>query len=134
MSLDTLPSVPVHPTEDLLEEYSFGRVLEPSLAPLEEHRLDCTLCQGRLLAVDEYTALMKAGIAAMEREREATHPSHRFAFTGMPGVPVMFAAAVILVLVGVTIGWRAQSEAAFASTTPSTSVGNFADAAFCCRR
>jgi hypothetical protein len=57
MSLDTLPSVPVHPTEDLLEEYSFGRVLEPALAPLEEHLLDCTLCQERLLAVDEYTRL-----------------------------------------------------------------------------
>ncbi len=75
MSLDTLPSVPVHPTEDLLEEYSFGRVWEPALAPLEEHLLDCTLCQDRLLAVDEYTALMKAGIAALEREREATRPS-----------------------------------------------------------
>ncbi len=107
MSLDTLPSVPVHPSEDLLEEYSFGRVLEPALAPLEEHLLDCTLCQARLLAVDEYTALMKAGIAAMERERDV-RPSLRFALPRMPGYPVVFAAAVMMVLVGVTLGWRAQ--------------------------
>jgi len=117
MSLDTLPSVPVHPTEDLLEEYSFGRVLEPALAPLEEHLLDCALCQARLLAVDEYTALMKAGIAAMEREREATSPSRRFAFPRMAGFPIVLTAAVMLVLVGVTIGWRLQPWSASGSTT-----------------
>ncbi len=114
MSLDTLPSVPVHPTEDLLEEYSFGRVLEPALAPLEEHLLDCTLCQDRLLAVDEYTALMKAGIAAIEREGAVTRPSPRFA---IPGAPVVFAGALMLVLVGVTIGWRLQPPAAVASAS-----------------
>ena len=117
MSLDTLPSVPVHPTEDLLEEYSFGRVLEPALAPLEEHLLDCTLCQDRLLAVDEYTALMKAGIAALEREGAVTPPSPRFA---IPGAPLVFAGAVMLVLLGITIGWRLQPAAAVASTSAMT--------------
>jgi len=117
MSLDTLPSVPVHPTEDLLEEYSFGRVLEPALAPLEEHLLDCTLCQARLLAVDEYTALMKAGLAAMERERESTNPSRRFAIPRVPGFPVVLTAAVMLVLVGVTIGWRLQPRSGSGSAT-----------------
>ena len=117
MSLDTLPSVPVHPTEDLLEEYSFGRVLEPALAPLEEHLLDCALCQERLLAVDEYTALMKAGIAAIEREGAAPKASPRFA---IHGTPVVFAAAVMLVLIGVTIGWRLQPSAAVASASAMT--------------
>jgi hypothetical protein len=119
MSLDTLPSVPVHPTEDLLEEYSFGRVLEPALGELEEHLLDCILCQGRLLAVDEYTALMKAGIAALEHEGEGSRPSPNFAFGGTPGIPVFFAAAVMLVLVGVTIGWRLQPSSA-AAPAPSS--------------
>jgi hypothetical protein len=122
MSLDTLPSVPVHPTEDLLEEYSFGRVLEPALAPLEEHLLDCTLCQNRLLAVDEYTALMKAGIAAMERERAGGSPSPGFAFPKMPGFPVVLTAAVMLVLVGVTIGWRLQPSSAATSSSTATAV------------
>jgi hypothetical protein len=117
MSLDTLPSVPVHPTEDLLEEYSFGRVVEPELAPLEEHLLDCPLCQDRLLAVDEYTALMKAGMAAIERQREATPAAPRFA---IPGAPVLCAAAVMLVLVGVAMGWRLQTSAAVASASSMT--------------
>jgi len=91
--------------------------LEPALAPLEEHLLDCALCQARLLAVDEYTALMKAGIAAMDREREATSPSRRFAFPRMAGFPIVLTAAVMLVLVGVTIGWRLQPWSASGSTT-----------------
>lgn len=122
MSLDTLPSAPVHPTEDLLEEYSFGRVFEPALAPLEEHLLDCTLCQERLLAVDEYTALMKAGIAAIEKEREVTTPSPRFVFPRLPGFPVVLAAAVTLVLAGVTIGWRLQPSSAVASASTTATV------------
>lgn len=114
MSLDTLPSVPVHPTEDLLEEYSFGRVLEPALAPLEEHLLDCTLCQDRLLAVDEYTALMKAGIVALDREDAVSGASPSFAIARAPAV---LAGAVILLLVGVTIGWRLQPPAAVVSAS-----------------
>ena len=117
MSLDTLSSIPVHPTEDLLEEYSFGRVVEPELAPLEEHLLNCTLCQDRLLAVDEYTALMKAGIAAIEREREAARAAPRFA---IPSAPVVFAVAAMLVLVGVVLSWRLQLSSPVASASTMT--------------
>jgi hypothetical protein len=95
--------------------------LEPALAPLEEHLLDCTLCQARLLAVDEYTALMKAGIAAIEREREV-RPAPRFAFPRMPGYPVVFAAVVMLALVGVTLGWRAQPSSAAGSASAVSAV------------
>lgn len=115
MSLDTLPSVPVHPTEDLLEEYSFGRVLEPALAPLEEHLLDCALCQERLLAVDEYNALMKAGATAMKQEGEVSS-ARGLVFAGMPGSHVLLAAAVMVVLAGVTLSWRAQPAPAAASS------------------
>lgn len=113
MSLDVLPSVPVHPTEELLEEYSFGRICEPALGPLEEHLLDCTLCQSRLLVIDEYTALMKAGIAALERDRQAAFGrSPRFALPGIPGVNVLRAAAVMVVLASATIAWRMQPPSA----------------------
>jgi hypothetical protein len=37
MSSDARPSVLVHATEELLEEYSFGRIREPQLGWLEEH-------------------------------------------------------------------------------------------------
>jgi hypothetical protein len=119
MSLDTLPSVPVHPTEDLLEEYSFGRVLEPALAPLEEHLLDCVLCQERLLAVDEYTALMKTGIVALGREGAGHRAFPRFA---VPSVPAMFAVAVMLVLAGVTIGWQLPLSSAGAAAVQLTAL------------
>ncbi|MDP9113348.1 MAG: hypothetical protein M3O20_06665 [Acidobacteriota bacterium] len=117
MSLDTLPSVSVHPTDDLLEEYSFGRVLEPELERIEEHLLDCTFCQDRLLAVDEYTALMKAGIAALEREGEATQAAPHFA---IPGALAVCAAALLLALVGISLGWRLQPSAKVASASVMT--------------
>jgi len=111
MSLDTLPSAPVHPTEELLEEYSFGRVSEPALARFEEHLLDCTLCQARLLAIDEYTALMKAGIAAFERERHAAPPSSSAPSAGfvpprIRGGNLLLGAALVMVLVSAALIWR----------------------------
>ena len=71
MSSDFLPSVSVHPSEDLLEEYSFGRIYEPVLASVKEHLLICDLCQSKLVGIDEYRALLKSGIAALRRERQA---------------------------------------------------------------
>ena len=47
---------------------------------------------------------MKAGIAAMEREREATSPPRPLRISQDAGLPVVLAAAVMLVLVGVTHG------------------------------
>jgi hypothetical protein len=70
MSSDVLPSVPAHPAEDLLEEYSFGRIREPGLTSLEEHLLICAQCQAQLLEIDEYRAVLKSGIAAFERDRQ----------------------------------------------------------------
>jgi hypothetical protein len=71
MSSEAQAWVLVHATEELLEEYVFGRVQEPDLSRLEEHLLICPECQSELLAVEEYTILMKAGLAAFERERRA---------------------------------------------------------------
>jgi hypothetical protein len=48
-----------HPSEDLLEEYAFGRLNELQAAPLEEHLLLCTSCQEVLAGVDQYIHFMK---------------------------------------------------------------------------
>jgi hypothetical protein len=105
MSSDVLPSVPVHPAEDLLEEYSFGRIREPALTPLEEHLLICAQCQTQLLAIDEYRALMKSGITAFERKRQSAFvPSPHYLFPKI-FANVLVAAAVFLMVAGV-IGWR----------------------------
>ncbi len=118
MSSDVLPSVPVHPTEDLLEEYSFGRVAEPALAPLEEHLLLCGQCQTQLVSIDEYRALMKSGITAFERERKSAFvPPPGLAFPKLPG-SVMFAAAILLMVAGV-IAWRVYRPASGASDVTS---------------
>ena len=107
MSSDVLPSVPVHPTEDLLEEYSFGRICEPALTPLEEHLLICAQCQDQLEAIDDYRAVVKSGIAAFERERQSAFvPSPGFVFPKFFG-RMLLATAVLLMVAGV-IGWRAH--------------------------
>jgi hypothetical protein len=36
-----------HPSEDLLERYSMGRLTEAEVAPLEEHLLICGECRNR---------------------------------------------------------------------------------------
>jgi hypothetical protein len=115
LSSDILPSVPVHPTEEILEEYSFGRVCEPALTPLEEHLFDCTLCQSTLLAIDEYRALMKTAMAAREREgRASLAPSSWSALPRIPGFNMALAGAFMLMLLSATIAWRLQTPSSVA--------------------
>jgi hypothetical protein len=110
MSSDVLPSVPVHPAEDLLEEYSFGRIREPGLTSLEEHLLICAQCQAQLLEIDEYRAVLKSGIAAFEQDRRsALAASPRFAFPQLPG-RMLLAAAALLMFAG-AIAWRLYGPA-----------------------
>jgi hypothetical protein len=108
MSPDVLPPVPLHPTEDLLEEYSFGRIGEPALGPLEAHLLLCSVCQAQVAAIDEYRALMKSGITAFERDRVAAlATAPRFAFPGFPSrLNMLLAAAALFMLVALPLAWR----------------------------
>ncbi len=50
----------LHPSEEMLEEYCFSRLLEPTQATVEEHLLVCATCQETLQNLDEYILLMKA--------------------------------------------------------------------------
>lgn len=133
MSTDARPSVLVHATEELLEEYSFGRIREPQLGWLEEHLLICPQCQSELDDIEEYKAFMKAGLASFESERVAAavprdsptgpdSPSHlasglrralslHFAWHGMLAKNLL-AAALFLVLAGTAVTWRMQSPSA----------------------
>ena len=130
MSTDARPSVLVHPTEELLEEYSFGRICEPQLGWLEEHLLICPPCQSQLDDIEEYKVFMKAGLAAFESERQATaapqdSPTRAdsrigprsslrkalslfFALPRMPVTKSLLAPAVLLVLAGTAVAWRMQ--------------------------
>lgn len=136
MSSDARPSVLVHATEELLEEYSFGRICEPQLGRLEEHLLICPQCQMELDDIEEYRVLMKAGLASLERERQAaagpletpTRPgppgrqrsslwkalSLHFAWPRILVTKNLWAAALLLVLAGSTVSWRMQSSVTMA--------------------
>lgn len=136
MSTDARPSVLVHFTEELLEEYSFGRMREPQLGWLEEHLLICPQCQSALEGIDEYKVCMKAGLASLERERQGAagtlgspnHPGRRarlpsllrkglsvhFGWPRMVVTRNLLAAAVLLVLAGTAVAWWMQSSVAMA--------------------
>ncbi len=118
MSFDVVSSVSVHPTEELLEEYSFGRVFQSALVSLEEHLLVCEECQARLLAIDEYKTLMKAGMTAFGAEGQGdAAPSPRFVLPRIPGTQMALAATFIVMLAGAAIVWRVQPPSAAASST-----------------
>jgi len=132
MSTDARTSALVHATEELLEEYTFGRIREPELGWLEEHLLICQQCQSELDDIEEYKVFMKAGLASFESERLAavgpvTSPARpgslvvlwawlrnatslSFALPRMPGVESLLALAVLLVLAGAAVTWRMQSS------------------------
>jgi len=131
MSSDARPSVLVHATEELLEEYSFGRICEPQLGWLEEHLLICAQCQLELDDIEEYKVLIKAGLASLESDRRAaavslespTGPgsldrlasglrrtlSLHFAWPGMLASKNLLAAACLVALAGAIVAWRMQS-------------------------
>jgi hypothetical protein len=133
MSSDARTSVLVHASEELLEEYSFGRICEPQLGWLEEHLLVCLECQSALDDIEEYKVFMKAGLASFERERRATleTPSSaaeldlttppplglrktlplNFTFSRMPLTRNLAAAGLLLGLAGTTV-WRMNAPMA----------------------
>jgi hypothetical protein len=141
MSSDARPSVLVHATEELLEEYSFGRIGEPQLGWLEEHLLICPQCQLELDGIEEYKVFIKAGLASFENDRRAaavaldspTGPgsmnrlasglrralSLHFAWPGMLASKNLLAAACLVALGGAMFAWRMQSPVAMA---PAVSV------------
>ena len=83
-----------HPTEDVLEEYAFGRVEEARAGPLEEHLLICVSCQAALQDIDDYIRLVKAAAA-----RPALQPISSWFTLPRWEWAVAFALALTLILV-----------------------------------
>lgn len=50
---------PVHPSEEVLEEYAFGRLNGDHLNAVDDHLLVCETCQAVLEEADEYIRLVK---------------------------------------------------------------------------
>jgi hypothetical protein len=58
-SVDLTKSFPPHPSEDILEEYVFGRLPEALTAQVEEHLLICHSCQDAVEQTDKFISSMK---------------------------------------------------------------------------
>jgi hypothetical protein len=52
-----------HISEETLETYALGRVLDAQFEPLDEHLLLCPACQIRLEELEEYIEVMRAATA-----------------------------------------------------------------------
>lgn len=69
--MKTTPVFPFHPTPEILEEYSFGRLEGRETDAVEQHLLLCQPCQAALAEIDEYIRLMKGATAGPLPQRPA---------------------------------------------------------------
>lgn len=116
MSVAVSWNVSVHPAEEVLEEYGFGRVHEPALSALEEHLLVCPACRTSLEELDEYAALMKAAMASFERDRgKSPRGSSWFPIPATVRAGILLAAGTMLAFFAASLAWRAQSVPATAT-------------------
>ena len=63
---------PPHPSDELLEEYFFHRLVEAQVAEVEEHLLICEACRNAIRELDAFIPSMKA-----EAARRPTESQHR---------------------------------------------------------
>jgi hypothetical protein len=98
MSVAVLPTFHVHPTEDLLEEYVFGRLSEPALSTLEDHLLICSSCQSALTELDDYIRAAKTALAELQQTGSAPAAMPP-AWARLPGgTTTIWAVALLLAL------------------------------------
>jgi hypothetical protein len=51
-----------HPSNDLLERYSMGRLAKAEMTPLEEHLLVCEECRNRVVQMDLKQAAIREAL------------------------------------------------------------------------
>ncbi len=107
MSVAVLSTFHVHPTEDLLDEYVFGRLQGPALSTLEDHLLTCSSCQSALADLDDYNRAAKTALAELQQASPAS-AAWPPAWARLPGgTTTIWAVGLILVLAGSAMfSWR----------------------------
>jgi anti-sigma factor RsiW len=106
MSVAVLSTFHVHPTEDLLEEYIFGRLQEPALSELEDHLFTCCSCQATLAELDDYVRAAKIALAEFQHARLAPVAAPP-AWARLPvNTTAIWALGLVLVLSGSAMIWR----------------------------
>jgi anti-sigma factor RsiW len=118
MSVAVLSTFHVHPTEDLLDEYVFGRLQEPALSTLEDHLFTCSSCQSTLVELDDYIRATKTALVELQHASSApaTWPPAWACLRG--GTTTIWAVGLMLVLAGSAIvSWRKQPAAEAVAVT-----------------
>ena len=106
MSVAVLSTSHVHPTEDLLDEYVFGRLQEPALSTLEDHLLICSSCQSALADLDDYNRAAKTALAELQQASPAP-AAWPPAWARLGGTTTIWAVGLMLVLAGsAMVSWR----------------------------
>src|SRR5262245_60553433 len=97
-----------HVDENTLDLYVTGTLEEDSVRVVEEHLLECPLCQRRLKAADEFVAVFRTAAGELRQPRMAV--SRRGAWWGL--------AAAALLLLGIAISRQTYID----RQTPATVV------------
>jgi len=113
MSEAVLSTFHVHPTEDLLEEYVFGRLQEPALYTLEDHLLICSSCQSTLAEVEDYIRVAKTALAELQQAR----PAPAAALPAWGATAIWAVALMLAVAGGAMVSWRMQPAPETAAAT-----------------
>jgi hypothetical protein len=120
----------VHPSEDVLEEYAFGRLSRDHLSTVEEHLLVCETCQTALEHTDQFIRLVKTATARDSRPRRRSVLAELWRSLGA-GMPARTAVWVSVLgsacLMGVVLS--PKNPAPLAAPAPLVSYRSAADGA-----
>jgi hypothetical protein len=97
-----------HAPEEMLEEYSLGRLPEAEAECLEEHLLVCPQCQDRLAEVDAFVGAARQAAARLQVEPQASPEGNWRALLPWLARPARLAVAtgVVILLAGAVVVWR----------------------------
>jgi hypothetical protein len=90
-----------HIEENLLDQYALGTLSAESIAELEEHLLVCSICQSRLVEVDELLLLFREA-APLENTRTTSRWWNAFAFRTslLSGTAAVLSTLLIMLITG----------------------------------
>lgn len=98
-----------HAPEEMLEEYSRGKLPDAEAECLEEHLLVCPRCQDRLAEVDAYVGAARQAAARLQMEPQASLEGNWRSLWQWLARPARLAVAggVAILLAGAVVLWRA---------------------------
>ena len=89
-----------HIEETLLDQYAMGTVPRASVAQVEEHILICSLCQSRLVAIDEFLTVFRSAALPADEPTPSWISVFRFRRWLWSGTAAAISLLLILVATG----------------------------------